>query len=188
MADDFLWSDEDFNEEPQSEADLGRIAELVEEWRHAVADVESAEQRLKEAKEKLRQIETVDLPNALAELGLSKIETEDGLVLKAEPVVAGSIVKGKEDEAFAWLEENGFGDLIKANVQVGFTRGEREKAQRLVEWLEAKGVHASLKESVHPQTLKAFLRRADEEGLQLPENLFKVYRATVVKPKKSRRS
>lgn len=182
--DESLFAGDDF--EVATEADLGKINELVEEWKAKQAAVEAAESRLSQAKEELRKIETDLLPNTMMELGVSSVTTNDGLVVEVKPVVDGGILRGHEEEAIQWLDENGYGDLVKASIAVNLPREERDKARAALETLRSLGIDATVKNTVHPQTMKAFIRSCDESGIAVPEDKFRVYRGLLARPRVKR--
>jgi len=52
--------------------------------------------------------------------GVSLLKLEDGTEVKINPYYYGKISEDKKEEAFAWLRDNNFGDLIKNNVSLDF--------------------------------------------------------------------
>lgn len=173
----------DAEETDASEGELSRIASLVDQYEHAEADVYDAEQRLKEAKQKRDQLSGVDIPSAMDEVGLSEVRLADGRPVRVESGVRASIPKKYEDQAFNWLESNGYGDLIKAELVTRAGRGELAYLRDLADSIESRyGYSNALKQTVHPQTLSAFVRERREEGESLPEDLLGVfeYRKTKV--------
>ena len=73
-----------------------------------------------------------------------------------------------------WLRDNGHGDLVKHVVSVAFGAGEDDVAQETKELLSAhlakntSGLAVDDKETVHNQTLNAFLRKMNEDGEEIP--------------------
>ena len=175
---------EDVEQSVDTSAALASIAPLVQRWKAVNEEVEATEKALKDVKERLRRLEYVDIPNAMAEVGLAEIKTADGLVVESKPFVDGSIDKSRYDEAIKWLEDNGYGDIVKAAMTLSLPKGEVSKAHDVANKIEELiGTRPVVKESVHSQTMKAFLRQCEEDGVVLPEELFRVYRGTVAKIK-----
>ena len=56
---------------------------------------------------------------------------KDGSNVEIKPFYTGTISKEKQEEAFEWLRDNGYEDLIKNQVIVKFGRAEDEKAKSL---------------------------------------------------------
>ena len=61
----------------------------------------------------------------LSELGLSEITLKDGNKITTSTYYSARITDENREEAFAWLDENGFSDIIKNTVSVSFGRGRR---------------------------------------------------------------
>ena len=92
---------------------------------------------------------------------------------------ATRINKNNRDAAHAWLRQQGHGDIIKNQVSVSFGKGEDETALETMTLLEQEGLFPAQKESVHPSTLKAFVRERIESGDSAftvdTQKLFSVY-------------
>lgn len=73
-----------------------------------------------------------------------------------------------------WLDDNNLGGVIKNEVVVSFDRGDNEKAKELMLELQEKQLDCLKEESVHPMTLKATLKEALSQGLNVPFDLFSV--------------
>lgn len=134
---------------------LKSVASLSLQLVEAQDMVEAAEERLKAQKEKLRVIEQVALPDLMTELGVEGLTLSDGTSISIKPMYGASITKDHEGEAFDWLKEHGFGDLIKERMVV----------------------------NVHPMTLRAWYKERVEAGEEVPDTLFSgfVGRKAVVK-------
>ena len=138
-------------------------------------EVANMEEQLKKLKETERTLSEQSIPNLMREAGISEIKLEDGTAIGVKPYYAASISKAKQDEAFTWLRDNGFGDLIKNNVILQFGKAQDEDANNLVTELKSKGHNVSQKMKVEPMTLKAFVRNEIEEGREVPMDLFGIF-------------
>jgi hypothetical protein len=126
--------------------------------------VAQLEDRLKEEKKKLLKLTDEDLPALLHEIGLTKFELEDGSKVELKPTYGAHIKVDNRPQAFAWLRDNGFDDIIKNTVSCVFGRGEDSQAEQFLKIAADQGVHADQKEEVHPSTLKAFVKERVETG------------------------
>jgi hypothetical protein len=126
----------------------------------AEAATESAEAALKEAKEKERILREETLPGMMQELGVQEMVLSDGNKIKVAQEVYASVPVHRKEEAWAWLEKNGYGGLIKTEVAIPFGKGDLEKAQELLDNLASEfGItNGVLSRDVHAMTLKAFLK------------------------------
>ena len=151
---------------------LTEMSSMVSALLEADAEVEKAEERLKMAKEVARIIREETIPSAMQELGLQNIVLETGESVKIAQDVYASIPEDSKLAAYGWLDANNFGGLIKTDVIVPFGKGEKSVALELIRNISAMGYSASYKESIHAQTLKAFLREQLAAGTDIPLDLF----------------
>ena len=163
--------------------DLKQVSILANTQRELENKIKQQEEELKETKRQLKQVSEVDIPEALAESGLSEIKLTDGTKVSVQQFYSASIPKDKVDEALAWLRDNGHGDLIKNTISVDFGKGEDEAAGKLKQHLVGQGNSYTDKTGVHSQTLRAFAREQVEKGQNLPLDLLGIYigQKTVIK-------
>jgi hypothetical protein len=100
---------------------------------------------------------------------------DDGSTVSVSTFYNASIPKDRTPEAFSWLRDNEFGDLVKNTVSASFGRGSDDKAQALLEDLAQRGMEVSQKQWVEPMTLKAFVKEQVERGSEIPTDLFGIY-------------
>ena len=152
---------------------LAKIALLSALLRGAEKNVADLNADLQEAKEEMRRLQEDDLPELMRELGLSEIKLEDGSKVTVVDEVDCSISEERRSRAHAWLADNGFGGIIKSAITVEFGRDEHDEALAAAEKIySATGRAALLKEGVHPQTLKAFVKEQMAAGVTIPQELF----------------
>lgn len=155
---------------------LVRIAQLAQLMIEQQRAVEAMEADLREAKEALRRTETEDLPELMSELGLSEIKLADGSKVEVKMDLHCGISEERRAEAHRWLEERGFGGLIKTAIVVSFERSERAEALGAAKQVAAElDRDVALQDAVHPATLKAFLKEQlalGAEGSRPPPELF----------------
>lgn len=169
-----------------TEEELKKISGLIEQQVGLESEVEELERKKKAKQQELNQVRLVDLPQAMNEANCSQFALSDGTIVTVETGIDAHVSKKNQEAAFKWLEDHGFGDLIKRQATVDVGRDEGQ-ARRIQEALEAAGVEPEFNRSVHPQTLKAFVREREREGdVPVPEDTFGVYRyekAKVESPK-----
>lgn len=151
---------------------LGEVSALARALVEAERATTEAEAELKRCKEHERRLREEDLPGAMQELGLDKIRLETGEEISTKLEVYASIPAARKQEAFDWLEANGFGGLIKSEITVPFSREELDKAADLAHQLQEDGFTCSLGRTVHPQTLKAFIKEQLAQATPVPLELF----------------
>ena len=148
---------------------LARRAKLLEK------EVEDLEKTLSEKAEQYRKLTEQTIPEAMAEAGVKSFAMEDGSSISIKAFYGASIPKPRQAEAFQWLRENGFDDIIKNTVSVRFGRNEDELCARLLRLLGEQGYPAEQAEKIEPQTLKAWVKERIEKGQPVDTELFGVF-------------
>jgi hypothetical protein len=135
-------------------------------------DVSDIEERLKQSKAALRKVSEEDMPDLMIELGIRQFKLSNGRKVELKEDFYTKIPDGRFSEVADWLDARGYSGIIKSLVTAPFARGERERAEALVENLHEHGVYAELKQTIHPQTLKAFIRERLAAEEAVPFDLF----------------
>lgn len=151
---------------------LTEVKSLVDALIEKDNSVLCAESLLKKEKEEARRLREEVIPCALQELGMTKIVLESGESITLSQEVYATIPADKKPDAFNWLESNGFGGLIKVDVVTSFGKGQLKDAEALNLELYQKGLAAKMSQTVHPQTLKAFIKEQLGKGADVPLDLF----------------
>lgn len=154
---------------------LSTLSGLAKRQLEIEREIKEIEANLKNKKEEHRQVSQVDLPEAMAECGMSSFELDNGAKVSVKPFYNCSIPKDKYNDALSWLRDNNHGDLIKNTVSVDFGRGEDDKASNFKAELITSGTSYKDKTGVHPQTLRAFVKEQVESGQPLPLDLLGVF-------------
>jgi hypothetical protein len=157
---------------------IKQISDLAKKQVDILNRIDEAEERLKELNEMLKQVSEVDLPTAMFEAGVSSFTLDNGMKVSTKEDVYASIPKGKEDEAFGWLNSNGFGGIIKHVVSASFAKEEDEIAKELISKARAMGLNPEDKRSVHSATLKAFVKEQLAQGKNIPLETFGAFQVT----------
>ena len=151
------------------------LADQVEKLEGYASDIEMAEKKLKDLKEKQKYISSEVIPDMMSEMGLAELKLHDGSRLKVSVDYKAHITKANEEAAFNWLRNNGLGDIIKNEISVSFGQDEDNKAADYAELAKGQGYVPTQKMTVHAQTLKALVRERIEAGKDMPTELFNVY-------------
>jgi len=154
---------------------LKELTNRSEELGELLSRFADLEEQMGKLKAKTRELSEIIIPNMLSELGLSEITLKDGNKITTSTYYSARITDENREEAFAWLDENGFIDIIKNTVSVSFGREEDDSAKKLLETLDTDGYKTAQKKHVEPMTLKAFVREQVEKGSDLPLETFNVY-------------
>lgn len=166
-----------------SDDSLRQVSELATKQVELEAKISNAEANLKTLKQSHNKVSQVDIPEALAECGLSEFKLANGMKVTVNPFYSASIPKERLDEGLTWLRDNNHGDLIKQTISVDFGRGEDNEAAALKEVLAETGASYTDRTGVHSSTLRAFVREQVESGQNLPLDLLGVFigQKTIIK-------
>lgn len=170
--------------EPTNE-EMHEISTLAQQQLELEKEVKEYERILEEAKESLRHIQEVLLPEAMATVGMSEFKLANGAKITIKDDVYASLRADYILDAVKWLDGMGLGDIVKDDVTVKFGRGDSDKAKDIVSYAQAQGYNVSEKMSVHPQTLKATVKEQLARGVQFPEEFFSInpVKKSVIKTK-----
>lgn len=152
---------------------VNQLTELIDSRQKLDAEREALEAKAAEIAERVKVIDETLIPDMMMSAGLSEIKTPNGLKVSVGKFY--SVKPPHPNALYDWLDENGYGDLIKHNFEVPLPRDSAEEATRVRETLRSLKVKFVEDESVHAQTLKAFCREQTEKGIHLPMDLFGLY-------------
>lgn len=156
-----------------SDAGLARLRKKGQEMLEMDQRIKTLENELKEANVAYWDVRTKDMPDLMAEIGLSSFTLSDGTEVRVDPYYKANISadwpEDKREASFAHLDDLGAGDIIKTVVTVSFGRG---MADELQEWLEkVRGLNFSfdpppleMGRSVPWNTLTAFVKEQVTRG------------------------
>jgi hypothetical protein len=169
---------------------LHKVALLGQEQLDLEDEITEKENELKDLKKKHFLLTSTTIPEFMKEIGLEAFRLDTGEDLEIKHVVKASIAVKNRVEAFKWLRDNNFGDIIKNQVVINFDRGQDDMAAEVVEVANDKGLAPEQKESVHAMTLTAFVKEQLGKGVDLPLETLGVFEydlTKIVKPKKRKR-
>lgn len=172
----------DFSTTPQiGDNAMARLAGLAREQKLAEARVTELQRQLQEAQEELQKIAEKELPDIMQELRMKEFTTEDGIKIQIKESIHTSIPKARQDEAFEWLETHNQGGMIKREFKISFNRDEESWAKKFQADLakRKKPVASKIERKVEPPTLKAYITRQLEAGVDIPQELFGLHRRKI---------
>ena len=155
--------------------DLSSVGALAKRAKELEKEIEELESIVDERKQQQRKLLEETIPSMLQELGLSKFSMTDGSEIVVKPFYNASIKEESRAQAYEWLRENGFDDIIKNTVSVRFGRGEDGLCDTLLNQLREQNYPVEQAQKIEPQTLKAWVREQVERGSTFPTELFGVY-------------
>ena len=141
--------------------------ELVKLERDAQAALEQSEKLSREAR---RLAETV-LPQLMDEAGLPAIELDDDTRIERSEDVYASVSAANSSAATKWLEENGYGAIVKFGFTIPVDKGDTQLAETIRAVLSQYNIPFEEKGGVHAATLTAFVKESLETNRKLPESI-----------------
>ena len=144
--------------------------------------IEATEEELRKLKDVETTLSEQTIPNLMQQAGVELIKLEGGISVEVKPFYSARIPESKSEEAFQWLRDNGHGDLIKNQVSLEFGMKQDNEAKSIVEELKSKGLPVKQKTTVHPSSLRGFVREQIQDlGKDVPAELFGTYVANKTK-------
>lgn len=177
--------------EPEEVVDLTVVRNMALHLRDSYLEKAEVEEKLKGIQSKITNIERKELPDLFSKAKLSSISVEPdgnhpGFVAERKTVYTAKIPDDKRMEAFQWFEEQGHGDLVKSIINIIFGMQEHERRLEVMKLLSDNGVEYYTDESIHAQTLKAFVKRELQAGRIIPMDVLGAYFFDEVKIKEDK--
>ena len=161
-----------------SDGELSIVSALANKQLQLATEVAELETNLKAKKEELRLTSEQELPDAMQAAGLTQIKLNSGENISINEFYNAHISKANQEKAYEWLTANGHEGLIKNEVLLKFGREESLVVDETVSALQARGLSPQVRQSVHPSTLKAFVKEQFTSGNDIPTEPFGIYIGT----------
>lgn len=169
---------------------LAQITTAAAELQVLEARAKQLEEQTEETKREARRLAEQVLPSLMDEAGVPFLGLEDGSKLERTDAVFASIAKDNAREATQWLEDHGYGALVKNGFTITVDKGDVKLAAKVRKALQKAKLPFEEQCSVHPQTLVAFVKESLLQSRKLPKTItYHVQPKVVIKqPKKSKKS
>ena len=158
-----------------TDEEMRTVAELANEQLRLEKLVSDRELELRTIKDQLAKVREVDLPKAFEAFSITGVKLLDDTTVNIKEEIFSGITEENKSAAFAWLEETGNDGIIKNEIKVPFGKGQDADAKVASELLTTAGFSFSNNRSVHPQTLKAFVRTQLADGEPIPTDIFSIH-------------
>jgi hypothetical protein len=181
---------------PPSDAELRQVRVLAQQYLDLEAEIERLEEVTAAKKLALRTLKETALPMAMTALGMTDFGLVGGGKVVVSDLVRAGITEANRPLAFAALEKNNHGDIIKHEITVLFGKGEEKWAAKFLADLakRKKPLNVSRRDFVEWQTLgklaKELVAACKSKGLDpkeaLPDDLYRligIYEARVAEVK-----
>lgn len=163
-------------------ATLERLTELATRAKELEREIDADTVLLEEKRGEYDRIVRVHIPTVMDELGMEEFKLVDGSKVTVKNDIKCGLTEERKPAAFQWLRETQNDGIIKTLVSLSFGKGEAAQAQEAVEALHQAGFgNAATDDSVHPSTLKSFVKECLENGVSIPLDTFGVFEYKIAK-------
>lgn len=173
-----------FRDERPSDNLTAVLRTLADEYLVAEAEIARIEAELETAKTVMRDIAENRIPQATDGME-GKFNLGDGRELQIKEEIRSSIAGEKREPAIKWLDDNGYGHIVKREIVFEFPRGDEERSKSFIEAVQKLGMKLVMKSnfSVHHATLNSWVKERLGEGDTLPNETFGIFRQRTAKVK-----
>lgn len=178
---------EEFKQDDSQESTLtDRLAEVVSRRDDIETKIKKLKKDLELEESILKNIDNNIIPTMLDGIQ-GDLKMKDGRILSISDKIRSSMRSDSKQQALQWIDDNGFGHIVKRKSVLEFGRDQEELAKKVNELLKEQDFGHPLnlvnERSVHWQTLDALVRDRLKEGEEMPKELFNVYVQKIVKVK-----
>ena len=149
---------------------LGSIAGAVQRYDELEAEKATTEARVEEITSALTAMKMDELPELLKAAGTTSFtDAKTGRVIELELLVSATLPKDpeKRQAIINYVKERGHGDLVKTTITLDFGRDEGDAAAATMKLLQDAGLTPTIEESIHTQTLGAYVRECVTNGVEI---------------------
>ena len=184
MEDDDLYAH--FRTPPEKNDNLmGVLRSLADELMQSEENIRRLEEELEVAKAVHKDIAENRIPAATDGME-GKFNLGDGRELQVKEEIRSSIAGEKRVPAIEWLDEHGYGHIVKRQVVFEFPKGDEERCKKFIEAVQKLGLGQLVMKSnftVHHATLNSWVKERLGEGVALPSDVFGIFRQRTAKIK-----
>ena len=151
------------------EKTLEEMLALAAESTQLAQEIAAEELETEKKRKRMDEINRNRLPEIMQSLGMKSFKLSDGSELLIEDKLNASISVANRERAYAWIDDHGFGSIIKTELKSSFSREEREQAEEARKLMAEAGYDVEVASSIHAATLKAWVKErlaaaADQKG------------------------
>jgi len=159
----------------RKQREMAQLSDLVakaSELRILNNEIERRENDLIALKEQQSALSEHIIPKMMAELKIDEFKLSGNFKVTVKDHYFGKILGM---EGYKWLKEQGFGDIVKAKLEIPYDFTDPGTIEIIKKLAEKQGFMVINNTSVHHMTLGAFLREQTKAGLEFPPDKITVY-------------
>ena len=169
----FLEGAEDKVDETKVKDSLELVSTKCKDQLRLEREIHELDTVLKEKKKELNQIAQQDIPAILADVGLSSVTLDNGFKVTIKSDI--NVTVKDHDNWMNFIKARGEDDIVKDILAI------EKPDDDLVLQLVSNGYEVERSRKVHHATQKKYIKGLLEEGINIPEELVKVFEYNVTK-------
>lgn len=174
-----------FRQPEKSDNLNGVLRSLADELQAAEAEIERITAELEVANNIKKDLVEKRIPDVTDGLE-GKFDLGDGREMTIKEEIRSSIAGDKRIPAIEWLDEHGYGHIVKREIIFEFPKGDEERCKKFIEAIKDLKLGQLVMKSnytVHHATLNSWVKEQLGEGVALPKETFGIFRQRVAKLK-----
>lgn len=136
--------------------------------------IEQLEDRLATAKDDLRKISDVQIPEIMQSLGIKKFTLTNGYEIEVKPWFNMSPSEDNIKAAYEWLDHNGHGDIVKHSLTLEVRLTQANLLSAIKALADEGGISTKEKDAIHHMTAGAWVKEQLTLGKPIPRELLGV--------------
>lgn len=157
---------------------LASISAAADQLKDALEEVEKRKGELAAAEHTAKTLSERIIPELMERAKMESFRTSTGLNVSIGEKIQATIPKAKKPDALGWMKAKGYGNLIRTEIVAEFDTGKEAEALALFENIRKLNTvnHTSVESNIHPSTFRSWAIKRLEEGIELPSDLFSIFR------------
>lgn len=157
--------------------ELSDVTALIQHLNKLQVEADELKKQLKLKEAEIKRFSETVIPDMFKDEDLSELALANGKKVIIKSHWHCSITEAKRRDAIAWLRGNGRNEMIKSQAIANFSTSEVDAINRelLLRLCAENDLAVEMKDSVHPSTLKSWVRGMKETNTEFPDELFGVY-------------
>jgi hypothetical protein len=134
------------------------------------------EEELKYVEQRIKDLSTRSIPDLMRAVNLTELRLTDGQRISVRPDIVASVSKERMPQVLAWLQAHNAQAIAKQKLVVDINDLPKETVIAMENAAIALGAKPTMDASIHPSTLRAFVKEQLEQGTpDFPRELFGVH-------------
>lgn len=139
-------------------------------------EIAAMEEQMKEKQARIKDLSTRQIPDLMSSIRLTELRLTDGRKIAIRPDILASVSKERMPQVLAWLQAHNAQAIAKQKLMVDINDLTEPERAALTQAVENLGARPTIDASIHPSTLRSFVKEQLEQGTpDFPRELFGVH-------------